>query len=35
MYWGTTTKWFIDATGLTPELVIIINEMNAALGTSI
>ena len=35
MWWGVTTKWFIDATGLTPELVIVINDFNESIGTSL
>ena len=35
MFFGLTIKWFIDIAGLTPELIIAIDDLNDALGSSI
>ena len=35
MVFGTSIKWFIDISGLTPELIVAIDDANDSLGSSI
>ena len=35
MVFGTSVKWFIDISGLTPELIVAIDDANDSLGSSI
>mgnify|MGYP006132507387 CR=1 FL=1 len=35
MFWGLYIKWFVDVTGLTPEFIVAIDDINEALGSSI
>ena len=35
MVFGTSIKWFIDISGLTPELIVAVDDANESLGSSI
>ena len=35
MFFGLFIKWFIDVSGLTPEVIVAIDDINESLGSSI